>query len=90
MERPAPYTKTFPERLVHAWGPLKKSFSFRVVGLVALIEMLLRAFEVESKLEQANRWPSWAPAAHYLLLCVGILYFVRGVFRLAEKNGETG
>jgi hypothetical protein len=80
--------KSIPQRLTHAWEPLKSSFSVVTFGIVGLTELLGWLFNAHEKLQKWGLWPHWAPLANLIVFCLVAGFFVRAIFLLAEENGE--
>jgi len=80
--------KTIPERISHAWQPLKDSFSVQLFSAATVLEIIGFVFEWHKKLEEARLWPEWAPALNVSIYGVLTLLCARAIFLLAEKNGE--
>jgi hypothetical protein len=80
--------KSLPERLMHAWEPLKSSFSVVTFGIVGVAELLGWLLDLHEKFHKWGVWPHWAPAANVIFVCIVFAFFLRAVFLLAEENGE--
>jgi hypothetical protein len=80
--------KTIPQRLVHAWEPLRGSFSIASFGILTVFQVLLKTFDLEEKLEKHGWWPPWASFLNYTIYAFVFLFFLRAMFLLAEENGE--
>lgn len=92
VEPPVPQSannkKSIPERISHAWEPLKSSFSVQLFSAATVVEVLGFVFGWHKHLEHMGLWPSWAPAVNISIYAVFTILCARAIFLLAEKNGE--